>query len=249
MDIKEFDKAVFEKASSIGGHCGHAARSSVRHLERAWSLRNEMPEVAVFLAITAQEEAATALLLSLKKRKYENSKRINIRNHVHKTGVYPIIQLMRSAFLSDDFEIDITLYFDNEQEGSPLRFYIPMPSREDAKFCIIPDPPLNIHSQEKEGLPKDYHAAIDNIASKAGIESIRDHLGKLANERNQMLYASGSDIPNAKDADSRLNYFTTAVIRTLIFFLLIEPYERQNLVQEALNAFIKALDRVPPNIE
>ncbi|SEG12698.1 hypothetical protein [Marinobacterium lutimaris] len=249
MGTEQFQQSIFDNASAVGGHEGHAVRSCLRHLQRAKQLIEEMPELAVFSAITAQEEAATALLLTLRKRKYTGSEKLNIRNHVHKTGVLPMVELITSAFLPAATDFSVTLGFAEEGKRKVLKYKIPFRINNE-QFYMEPVPPLQIFSKEKGGLPPDYHAKISKIATEAGIDSIFEHIKKLANERNRMLYASSSGIPEEVNPRSRVQYFDEAAMRTLILYLLIEPYhEKQNLVQEALSAYIKVLERVPPNLE
>ncbi|MBR9830184.1 MAG: hypothetical protein GYB41_16360 [Oceanospirillales bacterium] len=249
MDINDFWQRIFDNASTVGGQEGHAVRSCLRHFQRAQQLIDEMPELAIFSAITAQEEAATALMLTLRKRKYDGSERLNIRNHVHKTGVLPLIELITSAFLPEGTKLSISLGFVEKGKRKVLKYKFPLQVNNE-QFYIEPIPPLQIYSTENGGLPPDYHAKISKIATDAGIDSIFEHIKKLANERNKLLYASGSGIPEVEDPNSRIEYFSQTIKRTLILYLLIEPYhEKQNLVQEALSAYIKVLDRVPPNLE
>ena len=66
--LSDSDKLIFETASSTKGLGGLAAKSAIRHLERAYQLVNEMPEVAAFLAVTAQEESAVCVFHGLKKK-------------------------------------------------------------------------------------------------------------------------------------------------------------------------------------
>ena len=57
MELSKFQEQVLAHVFRTDAPGKHAARSAIRHLERAFKLVDEMPEVAVFLAITAEEEA------------------------------------------------------------------------------------------------------------------------------------------------------------------------------------------------
>ena len=87
MNLTDFQLSILERAAQTRGAGGFSAKSCRRHIERAWMLKESMPEVAVFLAITAEEEAATALFHAFQKKRYKNIGRINKRNHMHKAGV------------------------------------------------------------------------------------------------------------------------------------------------------------------
>jgi hypothetical protein len=67
MPFNELQLKVLEKSSKTTGYGGFASKSCVRHLNRAFELKSTMPEVAAFLAITAEEEAATAIFAALRK--------------------------------------------------------------------------------------------------------------------------------------------------------------------------------------
>ena len=91
MQLSEFEGRAIEHVLRSHAPGKHAARSALRHLERAWSLKDSMPEVAVFLGITAEEESAAALFLSLKRRKYEGAGALSCRSHVQKTALHPFL--------------------------------------------------------------------------------------------------------------------------------------------------------------
>ncbi|WP_232461222.1 hypothetical protein [Cellvibrio sp. PSBB006] len=80
MNLTDFQLSILERAAQTRGAGGFSAKSCRRHIERAWLLKESMPEVAVFLAITAEEEAATALFHAFQKKRYKNIGRINKRN-------------------------------------------------------------------------------------------------------------------------------------------------------------------------
>lgn len=74
---------------------------------------------------------------------------INYKNHVHKTGVYPFIKLVGSAFVPPNAEINIDLYFDQVSENNKkqiLKIRMPISLSNDQKICLIPEPPLGIVS-------------------------------------------------------------------------------------------------------
>ena len=97
--LTPFEENVVEHILRSSGASKHAARSALRHLERAWELIGNMPELAIFLGITAEEESATAVFHCLKRRKYKGAERINIYDHRHKTALHPLLlaigQMMR----------------------------------------------------------------------------------------------------------------------------------------------------------
>lgn len=95
-EIKQFS----EKLESLKGSSGSCIKSAMYHVEKAEILSGVDPEMAIFRLITAEEEAATSILLMLKEHGYEGAKELNKNNHLHKQCLYPyicsIIELLKS---------------------------------------------------------------------------------------------------------------------------------------------------------
>jgi hypothetical protein len=121
---------------------------------------------------------------------------------------------------------------------------MPIEIQGDRQICIVPDPPLNLVSVDPGGNQTDYLKQVRSVASNQGINSIFEYVQNLANERNTMLYASDSGIPEIKNIDSTLKRHFEAALLNLIVYLLIEPYKVQNLVQESVDTYIKILHRI-----
>src|SRR4030042_2912383 len=87
----EFDKAIIDIVPFMPAPPQWAAFNALRHLDKAWRLRATDTEMSMFRAITAEEEVATALFLSLKRRHYVGANRLKHRDHVHKNAVIPFV--------------------------------------------------------------------------------------------------------------------------------------------------------------
>lgn len=247
MNLTDFQKLVLDKASKTRGYGGYAAASCRRHLERAWVLREQMPEVSVFLAITAEEEAATAIFHCLQKRQYEWSGKLKKWDHAYKAGVYSFLRLLGETLIPKDDSVKLELFFDTSGESkktTTLRIRIPIMIEGGEQYYIVPEPPLGLFSKGPDGKPRDYTQEIRAIASEHGIDSVYEYIKNQANERNKMLYASDSGIPEVEDAGRALERHTNAAFLNLIIYLLIEPHKKQNLPQEALYSYIKILNRI-----
>jgi hypothetical protein len=242
MPFNELQLKVLEKSSKTTGYGGFASKSCVRHLNRAFELKSTMPEVAAFLAITAEEEAATAIFAALRKRKYNHASSFKVRDHKHKAGVYPFLKLLGEVLGPLKHGLPLNLFFDEKDDA--LRVRMPIEIQGDRQICIVPDPPLNLVSVDPGGNQTDYLKQVRSVASNQGINSIFEYVQNLANERNTMLYASDSGIPEIKNIDSTLKRHFEAALLNLIVYLLIEPYKVQNLVQESVDTYIKILHRI-----
>lgn len=242
MSFNEIEIRILEESSNTSGHGGFAAKSCARHLKRALELRSNMPEVAAFLAITAEEEAATALFAALRKRQYNHATKLKVRDHKYKAGVYPFLKLLDKVLGPLKHGLPLNLFFD--EENGNLRIRIPLEIKADRQLCIVPDPPLNLVSVDPSGNPTNYLKQVRSVASDQGIHSIFEYIQKVANERNTMLYASDSGIPELNDIDGVLDRHFKAAFLNLIIYLLVEPHKVQNLVQASVDTFISILHRI-----
>lgn len=243
LELNDFGKKLFEAATSTTGLGGFAARSAVLHLERACQLLETMPEVAVFLAITAQEESAVCVFHGLTKNKYENANKLKRGDHKHKIGVYPFLKFIQDVVMNDsgiNVRLDFAIKKHGKKTKSILRTVIPL----NDKLGVFPDPPVNIFSVDPDGNETDYHHEIKKLASAKGIKSVFDYIKGLANIRNTVLYASPSAMPKISNAEKVVCDHAEAVVCNFVAYLLIEPYPKQKLVQEALKAYIKVLNRI-----
>ena len=73
---EEYRKKLASFVENTHGHRKHCARSAVRRMIRASNLKGIDPEMAAFRALTAEEEAASALIHSLKWHRYKLSEQL-----------------------------------------------------------------------------------------------------------------------------------------------------------------------------
>ena len=247
MELDEYQKTLLQEAPKTRGKGGFSSASSARHLVRALELKERMPEVAVFLMITAEEEAATAVFAALRKRRYEGANRLKDTDHVFKAGLYPFIQLLGNSVAAIKYNIPLELFFE-PKENNPtdrvLKLRIPLNVPAHKRLCIVPDPPLNLVSVGPDGNATDYFKAVREVASKEGIDSIHEQIRRWANRRNKLLYASDSGVPEVESVEKWLWPHFNGVFVNLAAYLLIEPHIKQNFVQEALSAFLKVQSRL-----
>ena len=247
-EFSEFEKRVIERIMQSPAPGKHAVRSALRHLQRSFELADTMPEVAFFLAITAEEESATAVFCSIQRRKYQHSENLNIHSHKLKTALHPFL-LGVGRVLNEYYEHrKPSIIFDTEhspdgEELLRLRFHIQDESGRE--WHAMPLPALNF-SISLDGYPHDFSSELDKLATERSAKDIYSHVKRLANRRNQALYASSNGIPHARDVASFLTYRKSVVVSHLITYLLIDQHaEHQLFVQQSLNAFLKMLGRLP----
>lgn len=249
MNLIPFEEKVVEHALCSSGAGKHAARSALRHLERAWELFESMPELAIFLGITAEEESATAVFHSLKKRQYNGAELLKTHDHRHKTALHPLLlaigKTMREFMEHNEpkFEFDSEL-LPSGKEYLRIRLTVFGPTGD--SIWAYPYPPLHFSIMLND-VQHDFQPELSQLASEKEVKTIYEYIKKLANRRNQALYATEKGIPHAdKNTEKFLMYRKSVVFSHLIAYLLIEPYAEQQLfVQQALNAFLSLLKILP----
>ena len=247
IEHSEFEKRLHEHILLSPAPGKHAARSALRHLERAWTLVESMPEVAIFLGITAEEESATAVFLSLQRRKYKDSNRLQIHSHVQKTALHPfLLGVGRVIGEFPEFN-DSCFIFDTDSspdKSEQLRLRFSVHAAEGLIYAM-PMPPLNF-SIRKNDSQHDFSEELSKLASDKNANNINDYIRQIANRRNAVLYASPKGIPYAENVTEFLKYRKSVVYSHLIAYLLVDQHrEKQLFPQQCIDAFLKTLVRVP----
>ena len=230
----------------------HAARSALRHLERAWKLADQMPELSIFLGITAEEESASALFHSLRRRRYQGAQFLNPKNHVHKTALHPF--LLAVGRVMADFPAATNPRFVFDSELSPtgeelLRVRLTVKGPNGKALWVHPLPPLEF-KVSVNGSVHDFGPELAELASEKNTKSIREYVKKLANRRNEALYASSHGIPDAENVRPFLQYRKSVMISHFMAYLLVDPHaEHQLFVQQTLAAFVAMLGILPSGSE
>lgn len=233
---------LLDNSSSTSRHC---LTSALQHLNDGVALRMSHPHLAMFSAITAEEEAATALLRLLKEKAYQHADKLNHWSHPHKHAVYPFVRVVqqliaeiiasgldvRLASKVIDGQIRLTSVILNlvEIDGEPI--------------ALTPYPPLN------------FDVSVDNrfIDLRPRLSKLLDtnetaiyrEIASSANERNVLLYASESHARQSRVVPR--GYFSekaSRVLSMLIVYLLIEPYTEQSpIVQSVLGEFLRIMEK------
>lgn len=247
MPYSNFDKKCIELLyEAPPRHSRHCFASSLYHLEKAEVLASMDNEMAIFRAITAEEEAATGLMYCLKELNYNNAKKLKVRDHLTKSAVIPFINVILSnlgATIGNKFG-DVVMKIDRESESALLTIGMPLKNCG-VDLMVWPQPPLNLYikSDEKK---LSYKKSLSELVAEKGKRDVITYVKELANERNKLLYASPKGIPIVTGSCS--DYIDKRRSRVLVLlraFLLIYPYkEKQPLVQDSLDSFLAMLGSI-----
>jgi len=226
----------------------HRARSAINHIKKALLLKDIDPSMAVFRIITAEEEAATGIILSIKSKRYQGAEKLNHRNHLHKNSLYPFLQAMKLIFIgTKDLPFKLALSIETYEGKEIVRIRLTPLGEGAPQGYIYPIPPLNFVLGDENKKPLSFEKQFYQLASDKNFESIKKYLESVANQRNEILYASDKGIPEVGPLS--IDFITKRQQRIgllLSIYLMIDEYqEHQSFVQNSLNGFLKMIDAIP----
>ena len=212
-------------------------------MTEAWLIKEKAPELALFAAITAQEEASSAIIVSLQEKSYPGAERLDRHRHLHKVvvqrcleAVLPTLTLPANEGYIFGIELDLGV------RDYPLRLRIGTP---DGKY-MYPIPPLEA-TLSINGQIYDFAEEFKQFASEKNASDMRAYVKRRENERNRILYASDKGIPSTTiSPDKILPVSQDNVLRLLVACLFVDLYPRQSFVQQFLDAILGMLVKTQP---
>lgn len=253
--LSELDREIIDALPFISSSSRLHAINSVRHLNRSWKLKEIDKPMAIFRAITAEEEAATALFKSLQRLKYRGVDKLKPYQHIQKNAVIPFWDAITRVTAKVGNQMPKTeLFFELDNKRLVTRFKHKHPQTNEAIWAY-PIPPLNfsISGGPVNGKMKkeDFSEGVKDIVAGANVKDIIDYIRDRADLRNRLLYASPTGCPDVLgDIEKSLKIYQRHVFIILRMYMLIEPYPSDQLfVQQALEAFLKTLRLLPKDID
>lgn len=245
LPLSDLHKCVERCIGKLTGQVRHAGRNAFHHLRRAWALRTIDPEMAVFRAITAEEEAATSLILSVKNKNYPNANLLLHRDHTHKASIFPFLLAVNSIFVRLNIpppKIGL------DEASNPPRLTVAISANalagipSDDGPQIVPVNPLDLVISDVHGV-LNFHEEMQGITKGANAKGILKSLRSEANLRNRLLYAGPSGFGRlAKWDDAIILQRLKRVTAILILTIAVEQTpEHQGLVVQAIDALTKLL--------
>lgn len=223
----------------------HAGRSAFVNLKKSWTLHPIDSEMSFFRALTAVEEASTALILALKQRRYPGADRLNANHHVHKAAVWPIIEAIARGYSSKGIPIpQISI---SAKQRPKIRIDIDLGPYMglDRSFWVHSPDPFHLVIRTDETGTFEIHRWERELAQVAGGSAdVIEHIRKAANLRNIVLYAGSGGVPSVRFDDveilRRLEYVKWIMVATIG---ILQTKTIQFLVVQALEALLLALNR------
>lgn len=232
----------------LTGRPKHCSRNAIRCLKRAWALRSVDPEMSVFRAITAEEEAATALMFALKHRKYPQADKLRPRDHAHKMAWIPLIEAIGRMLHESGFPQPNIRLETEESARIDVRIAIDALNIPDAPpgHYLSPDEPLNIVVREGQD-PKiaTFDRHLNEWAEGKGKPGVVKYIDEAANLRNRVLYAEDGGMPSVQHPENlileRRRRVTVLLMATIAVLQADKP---QPLGVQALQAFLKLMRNI-----
>lgn len=247
MQLAKFDQQCRDMLDeSPSRHSRNCLRSALNHLEMAEKILELDPMMAAFRGLTAEEEAASGLMHCLKEKGYINSNYLKPKDHFHKNGISPFLDVL-GRFFAENFQAHVKKpVFKLEGEGQNRRLMLGFQMEMlGAEKLVYPIPPLNF-SVSINSKRFSYKSQIDFLADHHGAKSISDYIRDQANVRNKLLYAGPDGYPG--HVELHVDFFKTRLTRVLALlrgYLLIQPYsERLTFVQDSQDAFLAMMGQL-----
>lgn len=239
LELSSFDNLCIEMLESLpNSKEKHCFRSALNHLNIAQKIVEVDLTMAVFRAITAEEEAATGLMLELKNKKYNNAEKLEIHNHIHKGAVIELMSVV-IQFLEDNFSGSFyNLSIHKVDEQLFLKLHAEM-NINNERITVIPEPPLSLSFRIEE---KRFSMMrqIQTLLQRRGSQTLKAHLKQKANLRNMLLYASDKGSPGKPVIEEK--FFPIQLKKVLAMlrtYLMVTPYnEQQPSMQDSIDIFL-----------
>jgi len=246
LPLTPFQRRIEDGVRKLKGRTRHAGLNAVHGLRRAWTIAPVDPEMAVFRAVTAEEEAATALISALQTRRYPGARELKPWKHPHKAGLMILIETLGRAIGESGFPRP-HLHIQIEGATPRIDVVIPGAALGMSGHHITPDNPLNFSMGEggaEGGLGERMFFAeqLAAFATAQGAKTIWEHFVQAANFRNQLLYASDQGRAVVEDPHPFiLNRVPRVFTLLALTIIIMQTKDHQLFAQQALQAFLAAL--------
>ena len=243
FELRPEEVEILACLEDLRGFPRQAIGSALVHLKRARKLVDVDLPMAVFRAITSEEEAAACLILVLRQAGYRNAERLNFRSHVHKMGLSPFLDILEGYFAGLRPMPPLRLRVRRSDAGTRLSFQLQI-----LGHWLEPTPPLNfIQSDQASERAYFFTREIEKVLKQQGAKSLKDSLKEAASARQKLLYATPEGIPDVSSSgiEKILSFAQRRVFRFAAIAALIYPYKQRALfVQQVLDAFLWSVEGI-----
>ncbi|MCG7364202.1 hypothetical protein MHZ93_23365 [Roseomonas sp. ACRSG] len=251
LPLTDFHKGLEECVGKLNGRVKHCGRSAFHHIRRAWVLHGIDNEMSAFRAITAEEEAASALILSLQQKQYPGARGLNFRAHLHKAALTPFFAAVAKVLSLTEFAKP-TVRLSPDVDPPRVSFFVDMSRmgmRVPEPLFAEPDEPLNflirLDSKDSSSGVHMFEEQLQEVTQGSSLDEIVSYLKAEANLRNELLYASDTGIPAANFTKSFLLERLRRVTVLLTLTVAIQQTPKHQLFAvQCLRAFLRVMPKV-----
>lgn len=246
VEINRTQQALERLHVNLPGALRYRFANALRHIDQAFALLEVDREMASFRAITAEEEAATALIRSIQLRHYDFAEKFNPRHHHHKAAILacvmgiastltPMLKNFQLVFDFSKYRIDVKIPLSNfgiiGGENYAIQFVEPLDL---------------VHARKGIAEENLFTDALKSLAKRSKFEDIKKLVASQANARNTLLYASDHAIPLSKATTQSLRERRNRALTLLTLTVMIwQNKEKQALVRQAIPAFLSVISKLP----
>lgn len=243
-NMERFYQLLPEAVRNLPPEVRYRAENALDGFTRARTLLSSDREMASFRAITAAEEAASALIRSVQLRGYPGADLIDLRSHAHKAAVPFFLNAVRHE-IARHGAIDLTLTL----SANPPKLTVALPVRQ---FADLPDHLVNAHLQLADPLGiigsrpgvsdgEFFDAAVQRVAGSRKVDKL---IAKSANARNRILYAHDSGLPRSQATLQSINQREqSAKLCLLLAIAVMQVEHQQGMALQCLKGFLKVIGR------
>ena len=249
--MDKFHENLEASVSKMPGRAGHCLVNAFRHIYMASQIYAVDQEMAALRSITAEEEAATALFIILKNKKYHGALLLEHRNHTHKNAVGIFLRAVKQEISNSNSVKNFELRLDVKSEAPriDLSFKISeLGVSSEPDLCVQPDNPLNFSMRymTSDGAESkvDFVKQVSSILSALDEDDIIEKLKGVGNYRNRLLYAADNSLPNEK-IDRKFIDEKLSMVRTIsiLSIMINQTPQKQLFVSQCLSAFLKIMKK------
>ena len=217
--------------------------NAIKHHETARTILDNHQALASFVAITGQEEAASALIHALMHRRY--APKLNPQNHRHEASIIACVQSLQPHF-GANFLKEFRITFDFERNRIDLKIPLSNFNVKGGKdFAIRPVEPLDlVHSSPLGSAVPWVTRELIKFAEANNNDSAQQMIDEIANARNTLLYASDTAEPISKVTLLHLSRrFNISLAILIVTVMILQSKKKFPLIKDALDACFDVVQR------
>ncbi|ANL74071.1 hypothetical protein AMC83_CH04154 [Rhizobium phaseoli] len=244
LPLQQHHLIIEEGINKLGGRIRASLRSAWRHLRLSWTLHPIDSEMSLFRAITAEEEAASALMLALKQRRYPGAQKLKPRDHSHKSAISPFLDAVGNMLAGADLPPSKLTIKREDRPAIHISLDLGAIVKHPNLRFAQPDNPFNF-TLSVEGNAYMFEKELLEIATGSGAESIRQHVQNETNLRNRLLYATDEGYPTVTFQDEALLRRRDRVNRLCLLTIgILQTKQHQLFAAQCLQAFLLMLGKI-----